>query len=176
MKSTRIKVSMSQDGSLSKETANTVDFQFPVIPRKLLKSMGFEKVDDTTYVGIMSVFLNLADKNQEIEVELGVEASDTRKKVMDFFRRSFRKDAGTASAAKEKPKSAAKASKTAKSAKPSKTSKTSKTATKSATKTASAKTTSSAKTASAKSSSAKSATAKTAKTRASKPAAGKKAG
>ncbi len=149
MKSTRIKVSMGQDGSLSKETANTVDFQFPVIPRKLLKSMGFEKVDDTTYVGVMSVFLNLAEKNQEIEVELGVEASDTRKKVMDFFRRSFRKDAGAASAAREKPKPAAKASKTAKSSKSSKTAKPA------ATKTASAK---------------------TAKTKASKTAAGKKAG
>lgn len=162
MKSTRIKVSMGQDGSLSKETANTVDFQFPVIPRKLLKSMGFEKVDDTTYVGVMSVFLNLAEKNQEIEVELGVEASDTRKKVMDFFRRSFRKDAGAASAAREKPKPATKSSKTAKSSKPSKTSKTAKPA---ATKTASTRT-----------SAAKTASAKTAKTKASKTAAGKKAG
>lgn len=157
MKSTRIKVSMGQDGSLSKETANTVDFQFPVIPRKLLKSMGFEKVDDTTYVGVMSVFLNLAEKEQEIEVELGVEASDTRKKVMDFFRRSFRKDAGAASAAREKPKPAAKtskAAKTAKSAKPSKA----------------------AKPASTKTSAAKTASAKTAKTKASKTSAGKKAG
>lgn len=157
MKSTRIKVSMGQDGSLSKETANTVDFQFPVIPRKLLKSMGFEKVDDTTYVGVMSVFLNLAEKDQEIEVELGVEASDTRKKVMDFFRRSFRKDAGAASAAREKPKPAAKtskAAKTAKSAKPSKA----------------------AKPVSTKTSAAKTASAKTAKTKASKTSAGKKAG
>ena len=176
MKSTRIKVSMSQDGSLSKETANTVDFQVPVIPRKLLKSMGFEKVDDTTYVGIMSVFLNLADKNQEIEVELGVEASDTRKKVMDFFRRSFRKDAGAASSAKEKPKSAAKTSKTAKSAKPSKTSKTSKSATKPATAKASSAKSTTAKASSAKASSAKTASAKTAKTKASKTASGKKAG
>lgn len=157
MKSTRIKVSMGQDGSLSKETANTVDFQFPVIPRKLLKSMGFEKVDDTTYVGVMSVFLNLAEKDQEIEVELGVEASDTRKKVMDFFRRSFRKDAGAASAAREKPKPAAKTSKTAKTAKSAKPSK-------------------AAKPASTKTSAAKTASAKTAKTKASKTSAGKKAG
>jgi len=152
MKSTRIKVSMSQDGSLSKETANTVDFQFPVIPRKLLRSMGFEKVDDTTYVGIMSVFLNLAEKDQEIEVELGVEASDTRKKVMDFFRKSFQKSEGAASSeAKGKSRPAAKASKTAK---PSETKKPP------------------AKKPSAK----KPAAPKTAKTKASKPAAGKKAG
>ena len=89
MKSTRIKVSISQDGSLSKEFVDTVDFQFPVIPRKLLKSMGFEKVDDTTYVGIVSVFLNLLDKEQEIEIELGVEASDARKKILDLFAKGF---------------------------------------------------------------------------------------
>ena len=90
MKSTRIKVSISQDGSLSKESVDTIDFQFPLIPRKLLKSMGFEKVDDTTYVGIVSVFLNLLDKEQEIEIELGVEASDARKKILDLFAKGFR--------------------------------------------------------------------------------------
>ncbi len=89
MKSTRIKVSISQDGSLSKESVDTVDFQFPVIPKKLLKSMGFEKVDDTTYVGIVSVFLNLLDKEQEIEIELGVEASDARRKILDLFAKGF---------------------------------------------------------------------------------------
>lgn len=162
MKSTRIKVSMSQDGSLSKETVNTVDFQFPVIPRKLLKSMGFEKVDDTTYVGIMSVFLNLAEKDQEIEVELGIEASDTRKKVMDFFKKSFRKNPGVA--AREKSRPVAKAPKPSKVAKPSKTTKTA------ATKTSASKT-SAAKTAASKTSKTKSAASKTAK-----PAAGKKTG
>ena len=94
MKSTRIKISISQDGSLSKESVDTVDFQFPVIPRKLLKSMGFEKVDDTTYVGIVSVFLNLLDKEQEIEFELGVEASDARKKILDLFAKGFRSMSG----------------------------------------------------------------------------------
>ena len=95
MKSTRIKVSISQDGSLSKESVDTVDFQFPVIPRKLLKSMGFEKVDDTTYVGIVSVFLNLFDKEQEIEIELGVEASDARKKILDLFGKGFQSMSGS---------------------------------------------------------------------------------
>ena len=95
MKSTRIKVSISQDGSLSKESVDTVDFQFPLIPRKLLKSMGFEKVDDTTYVGIVSVFLNLLDKEQEIEIELGVEASDARKKILDLFAKGFQDMSGS---------------------------------------------------------------------------------
>lgn len=167
MKSTRIKVSMSQDGSLSKETVNTVDFQFPVIPRKLLKSMGFEKVDDTTYVGIMSVFLNLAEKDQEIEVELGIEASDTRKKVMDFFKKSFRKNPGTA--AREKSGTAAKAPKPSKAAKPSKTTKPAATKT-SASKTSAAKPAAT-KTAASKTSKTRSAASKTAK-----PAAGKKTG
>ena len=112
MKSTRIKVSISQDGSLSKESVDTVDFQFPVIPRKLLKSMGFEKVDDTTYVGIVSVFLNLLDKEQEIEIELGVEASDARKKILDLFGKGFQGMSGSdVPSDKEKPKPAPKAKK-----------------------------------------------------------------
>lgn len=112
MKSTRIKVSISQDGSLSKESVDTVDFQFPVIPRKLLKSMGFEKVDDTTYVGIVSVFLNLFDKEQEIEIELGVEASDARKKILDLFGKGFQSMSGSdVPGNKEKAKPAPKAKK-----------------------------------------------------------------
>ena len=112
MKSTRIKVSISQDGSLSKESVDTVNFQFPVIPRKLLKSMGFEKVDDTTYVGIVSVFLNLLDKEQEIEIELGVEASDARKKILDLFSKGFQGMNGTEPAVdKEKTKPAPKTKK-----------------------------------------------------------------
>lgn len=112
MKSTRIKISISQDGSLSKESVDTVDFQFPVIPRKLLKSMGFEKVDDTTYVGIVSVFLNLLDKEQEIEIELGVEASDARKKILDLFGKGFQSMSGSdVSSNKEKAKPVPKAKK-----------------------------------------------------------------
>ena len=112
MKSTRIKVSISQDGSLSKESVDTVDFQFPVIPRKLLKSMGFEKVDDTTYVGIVSVFLNLFDKEQEIEIELGVEASDARKKILDLFGKGFQSMSGSdVPSNREKAKPAPKAKK-----------------------------------------------------------------
>lgn len=112
MKSTRIKVSISQDGSLSKESVETVDFEFPLIPRKLLKSMGFEKVDDTTYVGIVSVFLNLLDKEQEIEIELGVEASDARKKILDIFSKGFQSMSGSeAPEAKRKPKTAPKTKK-----------------------------------------------------------------
>ena len=112
MKSTRIKVSISQDGSLSKESVDTIDFQFPVIPRKLLKSMGFEKVDDTTYVGIVSVFLNLFDKEQEIEIELGVEASDARKKILDLFGKGFQSMSGSdIPSDKDKAKPAPKAKK-----------------------------------------------------------------
>ncbi len=94
MKSTRIKISISQDGSLSKESVETVNFGFPLIPRKLLKSMGVEKVNDTTYVGIVSVFLNLMEKEQEIEIELGVEASDARKKILDLFAKGFQNISG----------------------------------------------------------------------------------
>ncbi len=109
MKSTRIKISISQDGSLSKESVDTVRFQFPVVPKRLLRSMGFEKVDDTTYVGIVSVFLNLLEKEQEIEIELGVEASDARKKILDLFRKGFKSMSGSnASDDKEEAKPAPK--------------------------------------------------------------------
>ncbi len=109
MKPTRIKISISQDGSLSKESVETVDFEFPLIPRKLLKSMGFEKVDDTTYVGIVSVFLNLLEKEQEIEIEVGVEASDARKKILDLFAKGFQSVGGSGDRdAERKPKSAPK--------------------------------------------------------------------
>ena len=112
MKSTRIKISISQDGSLSKESIETVDFEFPLIPRKLLRSMGFEKVDDTTYVGIVSVFLNLLEKEQEIEFELGVEASDARKKILDLFAKGFQSMGGSESPdAKGKAKPAPKTKK-----------------------------------------------------------------
>ncbi len=109
MKPTRIKISISQDGSLSKESVESIDFEFPLIPRKLLRSMGFEKVDDTTYVGIVSVFLNLLDKEQEIEIELGVEASDARKKILGLFSKGFQNMSGSeAPGAEKKPKPAPK--------------------------------------------------------------------
>lgn len=86
MKSTRLKISVSQDGLLPQETADVAILQFPVLPKKLLKALGFERVDSTTFVGVLPVFVNLGEKEQEIEIELGVTLPEMRKKVIDIIK------------------------------------------------------------------------------------------
>ncbi len=86
MKSTRLKISVSQDGLLPQETADVAVLQFPVLPKKLLKALGFERVDSTTFVGVLPVFVNLGDKEQEIEIELGVTLPEMRKKVIEIIK------------------------------------------------------------------------------------------
>lgn len=84
MKPTRIKVSVSQDGLLPQETADVATVEFPALPKKLLRALGFEKVDATTFVGVLPVFVNLGDE-QEIEIELGVGVPEMRKKVLEIL-------------------------------------------------------------------------------------------
>ena len=86
MKSTRLKISVSQDGLLPQETADVAILQFPVLPKKLLKALGFERVDSTTFVGVLPVFVNLGEKEQEIEIELGVTLPEMRKKVIEIIK------------------------------------------------------------------------------------------
>ena len=86
MKETRIKVSVSQDGLLPQETADVASVQFPNLPKKLLKALGFERVDSSTFVGVLPVFVNLGDKEQQIEIELGVSLPEMRKKVMEILK------------------------------------------------------------------------------------------
>jgi hypothetical protein len=86
MKSTRLKISVSQDGLLPQETAEVAVLQFPVLPKKLLKALGFERVDSTTFVGVLPVFVNLGEKEQEIEIELGVTLPEMRKKVIEIVK------------------------------------------------------------------------------------------
>ncbi len=109
MKATKIKVSVSQDGLLPQETAEIATVDFPVFQKKLLKALGFERVDSETFVGVLPVFVHLLDKQQEIEVELGVGLPEMRKKVLEILL--------TPSTAKqiiiEKPKKKPRASKTA---------------------------------------------------------------
>jgi len=85
MKPTKIKVSVSQDGLLPEETAEIATVDFPVFQKKLLKALGFERVDSETFVGVLPVFIHLSDKHQEIEVELGVGLPEMRKKVMEIL-------------------------------------------------------------------------------------------
>lgn len=86
MKSTRLKISVSQDGLLPQETAEIATLEFPTLPKKLLKALGFERVDTKTYVGVLPVFINLGDKDQEIEIELGVTLPEMRKKIIDIVK------------------------------------------------------------------------------------------
>jgi len=85
MKATKIKVSVSQDGLLPQETAEIATVDFPVFQKKLLKALGFERVDSETFVGVLPVFIHLLDKHQEIEVELGVGLPEMRKKVLEIL-------------------------------------------------------------------------------------------
>ena len=84
MKATKIKVSVSQDGLLPQETAEIATVDFPVFQKKLLKALGFERVDSETFVGVLPLFIHLLDKHQEIEVEIGVGITDISKKFMEI--------------------------------------------------------------------------------------------
>lgn len=86
MKSTRLKISVSQDGLLPEETTEVATLVLPILPKRLLKAIGFERVDTSTYVGVLPVFVNLGDKEQEIEIELGVTLPEMRKKVLEIVK------------------------------------------------------------------------------------------
>lgn len=86
MKSTRLKISVSQDGLLPQETAEIATLEFPTLPKKLLKALGFERVDSKTYVGVLPVFINLGEKDQEIEIELGVTLPEMRKRIIEIVK------------------------------------------------------------------------------------------
>ena len=86
MKPTRLKISVSQDGLLPQETAEIATLDFPTLPKKLLKALSFERVDSNTYVGVLPVFINLGEKEQEIEIELGVTLPEMRKKIIEIVK------------------------------------------------------------------------------------------
>jgi len=121
MKSTRLKISVSQDGLLPQETAEIATLEFPTLPKKLLKALGFERVDSKTYVGVLPVFINLGEKDQEIEIELGVTLPEMRKKIIEIVKIPARlisvaedkKPAPAAATAAKKKKAAAPPSKPA---------------------------------------------------------------
>ena len=121
MKSTRLKISVSQDGLLPQETAEIATLDFPTLPKKLLKALGFERVDSKTYVGVLPVFINLGEKEQEIEIELGVTLPEMRKKIIEIVKTPARlaavaQEAKAAAEGKLKKKAEAKEAKEAKTA------------------------------------------------------------
>ncbi|MCI0480765.1 MAG: hypothetical protein L0213_04160 [Candidatus Dadabacteria bacterium] len=114
MKSTRLKISVSQDGLLPQETAEIATLDFPALPKKLLKALGFERVDAKTYVGVLPVFINLGEKDQEIEIELGVTLPEMRKKIIEIVKTPARlisvaEDKKTPAAANKRKKAPVKA-------------------------------------------------------------------
>lgn len=85
MKPTKIKISVSQDGLLPQESVDLVMLEFPILQKKLLRALGFERVDSSTFVGVLPVFVNLRAKEQEIDIELGVNLPEMRKKVLEIL-------------------------------------------------------------------------------------------
>lgn len=85
MKPTKIKISVSQDGLLPQKTLDLATLEFPVFQKRLLKALGFERVDSNTFVGVLPVFFHLSDKRQAIELELGVSLPEVRKKLLEIL-------------------------------------------------------------------------------------------
>ena len=83
MKQTTIKISVTQDGLLPEEVTLLGKIFIPAIQKQILKSTGFEKIDDSTYAGVMPVKIIANAKVQEIEFEIGA-IPDFRKKVVEF--------------------------------------------------------------------------------------------
>lgn len=119
MKPTLLKISVSQDGLLPQETAEIATLEFPTLPKKLLNALGFERVDSKTYVGVLPVFINLGEKEQEIEIELGVTLPEMRKKIIEIVKTPARlisvaNEKKAAAPKTAKPKAAAKTTPAAK--------------------------------------------------------------
>lgn len=83
MKKTTIKISVTQDGLLPEEVTLLGKIFVPPIQKQILRSTGFEKIDDSTYAGVMPVKIIANAKVQEIEFEIGA-IPDFRKKVVEF--------------------------------------------------------------------------------------------
>ena len=83
MKQTTIKISVTQDGLLPEEVTRLGKIYIPLIQKQILRSTGFEKIDDSTYAGVMPVKIIANAKVQEIEFEIGA-IPDFRKKVVEF--------------------------------------------------------------------------------------------
>jgi hypothetical protein len=83
MKQTTIKISVTQDGLLPEEVTLLGKIFIPPIQKQILRSTGFEKIDDSTYAGVMPVKIIANSKVQEIEFEIGA-IPDFRKKVVEF--------------------------------------------------------------------------------------------
>lgn len=83
MRETTVKISVTQDGLLPEEVTLLGKIFLPIIQKQILKSTGFEKIDDSTYAGVVPIKITTNAKIQEIEFEVGA-IPDFRKKVVEF--------------------------------------------------------------------------------------------
>ena len=80
---TTVKISVTQDGLLPEEVTLLGKIFLPAIQKQILKSTGFEKIDDSTFAGVVPIKITTNSKIQEIEFEVGA-IPDFRKKVVEF--------------------------------------------------------------------------------------------
>ena len=83
MRETTVKISVTQDGLLPEEVTLLGKIFLPAIQKQILKSTGFEKIDDSTFAGVVPIKITTNSKIQEIEFEVGA-IPDFRKKVVEF--------------------------------------------------------------------------------------------
>ena len=84
MKETTVKISVTQDGLLPEEVTLLGKIFLPAIQKQILRSCGFEKIDDSTFAGVVPIKVTANAKMQEIEFEVGA-IPDFRKKVVEFI-------------------------------------------------------------------------------------------
>ena len=55
MRETTVKISVTQDGLLPEEVTLLGKIFLPAIQKQILKSTGFEKIDDSTFAGVVPI-------------------------------------------------------------------------------------------------------------------------
>ena len=84
MRETTVKISVTQDGLLPEEVTLLGKIFLPAIQKQILRSCGFEKIDDSTFAGVVPIKVTANAKMQEVEFEVGA-IPDFRKKVVEFI-------------------------------------------------------------------------------------------
>ena len=138
MRETTVKISVTQDGLLPEEVTLLGKIFLPAIQKQILRSCGFEKIDDSTFAGVVPIKVTANAKMQEIEFEVGA-IPDFRKKVVEFINEVSLLEFEEPEPVKEEPEVEPKKTRTKKKSKSDSKSKVKKTSAKPATKKAATK-------------------------------------
>ena len=138
MRETTVKISVTQDGLLPEEVTLLGKIFLPAIQKQILRSCGFEKIDDSTFAGVVPIKVTANAKMQEIEFEVGA-IPDFRKKVVEFINEVSLLEFEEPEPVKEEPEVEPKKTRTKKKSKSDTKSKVKKTAAKPATQKAATK-------------------------------------